>query len=135
MAFTDEDIRTIVQTGQFSDPSVVDYLTKTLAERRDKIGRAYFTRVLALEHFRVEGGTLKFDDLAVQFNFAQPRQYDTAWFSFDNATGTLTPAAGLDQVSSPYAAARVTLRGDNAKSVTVYIRRNGGRIAGIERVW
>ncbi|MGC4051209.1 MAG: hypothetical protein QM757_17755 [Paludibaculum sp.] len=133
MAFTDDDIRTIVQTGQFSDPSVTDYLTKTLAERRDKIGRAYFNRVLALEHFTVEGSDLKFDDLAVKFNFAQPRQYDIAWFAFDNATGAMTPAAGLAAVSSPYAAALVTARGDSSKSVTVYIRRSAGTIAGIER--
>ncbi|MBN9659021.1 MAG: hypothetical protein J0H49_12630 [Acidobacteria bacterium] len=135
MAFTDEDIRTIVQTGQFSDPSVVDYLTKTLAERRDKIGRAWFTRVLALEHFRVDGSALKFEDLAVKFNFAPQRQYDTTWFSFDNVTGALTPATGLEQVSSPFAAARITARGVDTKSVTVYIRRNSGKIVGIERAW
>lgn len=77
----------------------------------------------------------KFEDLAVKFNFVQPRQYDTAWFSFDNATGAMTPAAGLDQVGSAYAAARIAMRGDSTKSVTVYIRRNSGAIVGIERVW
>ncbi|QOY91485.1 hypothetical protein [Paludibaculum fermentans] len=135
MAFSDEDIRTIVETGQYSDSSVVDYITKTLAERRDRIGRVYFTKVLALEQFSVDGGVLKFEDLAVKFNFVQPRQYDTAWFSFDNATGAMTPAAGLDQVGSAYAAARIAMRGDSTKSVTVYIRRNSGAIVGIERVW
>lgn len=59
MAFSDEDIRTIVETGQYSDSSVVDYITKTLAERRDRIGRVYFTKVLALEQFSVDGGVLE----------------------------------------------------------------------------
>src|SRR5262249_36241260 len=33
MAFTDDDIRAVVETGQFSDPRVVDYLTETLIQR------------------------------------------------------------------------------------------------------
>ncbi|WP_321476765.1 hypothetical protein [uncultured Paludibaculum sp.] len=135
MAFTDDDIRAIVETGQYSDASVVDYLARTLAERRDKIGRAYFSKGLALEHFTVDGGTLKFDDLAVKFGFLQPRQYDVAWFSFDNAAGTLTPADGLGAVAGPFAAARVTVPGDSGKSVTVYFRRSSMDVAGIERVF
>jgi hypothetical protein len=39
-AFRTEEIRAIVETGQYSDPRAVDWITKVLAERRDKIGRA-----------------------------------------------------------------------------------------------
>ena len=40
-----------------------------LIERRNKIGDAFFRKVLPLENFRVEGNTLKFDDLAVTYGF------------------------------------------------------------------
>jgi len=36
-AFTDEHIRAAVMQGRYSDPRAVDYLVKTLVERRDKI--------------------------------------------------------------------------------------------------
>lgn len=134
MAFSDADIRAIVETGRYSDPSVVDYLTRVLAARRDRIGQAYLTKVLALEHFSVEGGELKFDDLAVKFGFAPSRRYHVVWFNFDNATGELAPVAGWKDATSQIVAARVTAAGDESKSVTVYLRR-GGEVAGIERVW
>lgn len=134
MAFTDDEIRAIVETGHYSDPSVVDYLTRTLAGRRDRIGRAYYTKVLALEHFRVEDGALKFDDLAVQHGYAKPREYAVTWFRFHNATGELTPVAGWQAASSPFVAARVTAAGDSSKSVTVYLRRDGS-VVGMERTW
>ena len=41
MAFTDEMIRAIVKTGQFSDPAAEQHLADVLIKRRDKIGRAY----------------------------------------------------------------------------------------------
>ena len=43
MAFSDELIRAVVKTGQFSDPKAEQYLADVLIKRRDKIGRAYLT--------------------------------------------------------------------------------------------
>ena len=63
MAFTDEDIRAIVSTGQYSDPAAAAWLAECLIERRNRIGRAYLGRVLPLDNFRVENGQLAFDDL------------------------------------------------------------------------
>ena len=70
MAFTDEEIRAIVQTGQYSKPAE-DWITATLIERRNRIGRTYFGRVLPLDRIRVEGNTLAFDDLGVSNGFAR----------------------------------------------------------------
>ena len=50
MAFTDEDIRAIVSTGQYSDPAAADWLARCLIERRNRIGRAYLGRVLPLDN-------------------------------------------------------------------------------------
>ena len=50
MAFTDDEIRAIVRTGQYSQPAE-DWITATLIERRNRIGRTFFTKVLPLDHF------------------------------------------------------------------------------------
>ena len=41
MAFSDDLIRAIVKTGEYSDPAAEKYLGDVLIQRRDKIGRAY----------------------------------------------------------------------------------------------
>ena len=72
MAFTDEQIRAMVATGQYSDPRAVDYITRALIARRDKIGRAFLNGVLPLDDFAVRNNRLVFEDLAVKYGFAQP---------------------------------------------------------------
>lgn len=46
-AFTDDDIRAMVATGQFSDPAASDWIAKTIIGRRDKILRMYGPSVRA----------------------------------------------------------------------------------------
>jgi hypothetical protein len=84
MAFRDEQIRAIVEEGQFQDPKVVDYITRVLEARRDAIGRAWFRQVLPLEGFRIVDDHLAFDDLAVQHGFAPPSRYQLSWFVWHN---------------------------------------------------
>ncbi len=93
MAFTDDEIRAVVRTGQYSQPAE-GWITATLIERRNRIGRAFFSRVLPLDHFRVAGGALVFDDLAVTYGFSTPRTYTIEWSGFDNATDKLTAEHG-----------------------------------------
>jgi hypothetical protein len=147
LAFTDDDIRALVETGEYSDPHVVDYLVATLAERRDKIGRAYFHKVLPLEGFRVTNGELQFEDLAVRYKFAPDRAYNVAWSEFDNASGTLKPLQEeasfrlpkqfAEAAESVYYAATIRTPTDARKTVTVYLRKKGAafEIVGIERSW
>ena len=66
MAFSDEEIRAMVERGRYSDPGATAELTRLLAERRDMIGRYWFERVNPLDRFEVEDGWLWFDDLAVE---------------------------------------------------------------------
>jgi hypothetical protein len=145
MAFTSDDIRAIVETGQFSDPRVVEYLTSTLADRRDKIGRTFFARVLPLDNFRVESDELRFDDLAVRYEFRPPAQYDVSWFRFDNATGKrgmISPEASAhlpDDVKQAtegsYFSAVISSRDDKSKSLVVTLRKTdtGYRVVGRSR--
>jgi hypothetical protein len=147
LAFTDEDIRALVETGEYSDPRVVDCLVAVLAERRDKIGHTYFSKILPLDFFTVRNGELHFADLAVEHKFQPPREYRVSWSELDNQTGALTPLPGEKSFRLParlsayereaYFAARIHVPADIQKTVTVYLRREGAsaEVVGIERGW
>lgn len=74
MRFTDQDIRALVSTGEFSDEKAGEALAQTLIERRDLIGRYWFKRANPLDEFRLfnEGGAyeLRFEDLSARHGFA-----------------------------------------------------------------
>jgi hypothetical protein len=137
MALSDEAIRAVVKTGQYSDSPAVDWATRCLIERRDKVGRAFFSDVLPLDNFKVQNGELAFEDLAVKYHFASPRSYAIQWSVFDNSSGVKTPIAGasgitLPRSNAPFLAADI--HGDDAKkTVTVYLR--GGQVVGVNRAW
>jgi len=65
MSFTDADIAAVVKTGRLLDPDAEAELRRLMIELRDMIGRYWFERVNPLDHFRVEGRSLVFEDLAV----------------------------------------------------------------------
>ena len=147
MAFTDDDIRALVETGEYGDPRVVDYLVTTLAQRRDKIGRTYLSKVLSLDNFRVGNGELFFEDLSVKYKFRPALEYRISWSKLDNRSGALTPLPEETSFRLPrqitsaadgdYFAARIHGGSDERKSVTVYLRRKAAvhEIVGIERGW
>ena len=141
MAFTDQEIRAIVETGDYSNPAATDWVTKCIIERRNKVGRTWFSKVLPIDNFRVENGVLLFDDLGEKYGFNGKRQFSFTWSSFDNGTGTLSPI-GAATTQLPRKTGRkylaVEIRSDDLeKSVTVYLRDPDGRpeIAGADRHW
>lgn len=146
MRFTDEEIHAIVKSGQYSDPRAVDWLTRCLIERRDKIGKAYFAKVLPLDEFRIENGALKFRDLGVDHGFAPPRRYRVHWSGFNNSDATESPIPSattfelprqFGQARSPdFAVARIQAD-DPRQAVLVYLRFTDGKaeIVGIDRQW
>ncbi len=78
MSFTDTDIRSMVKAGKLSNQQDEEYLTKTLIERRDIIGRYWFEEANPLDGFDVRDGALVFNDLAVQHSFASAQ--DTVYY-------------------------------------------------------
>ena len=71
MSFTDAQLETAIKQGQYSDPDAAAYLLRTLIERRDKIGRYYFNKIIPLDNFEIsetEGADaqLVFKDLAIE---------------------------------------------------------------------
>ncbi len=76
MAFSDEEIRSVVETAEFSDPENARILSEILIARRDIVGQYWFSRVTPLDRVRLfdmEDGTyqVRFSDLRVQYGFAQ----------------------------------------------------------------
>ena len=144
-AFTNDELRAIVETGQYSDPQAADWILQCLIERRDKIAQAWFSKVLALDRFRVRDGRLEFEDLSATYETGTPRSYEVRWSTYDNQQGVLTPlsdAGGATIPAAPgaeYLAATVGCNADPGKScpnrVTVYLRRtaNDFQVVGIDR--
>ena len=145
-AFTDDEIRAIVATGEFSDPKAADWIAESLIQRRDKIAATWFSKVLPLDKFRVTEGRLAFSDLSAVYGVGKPRVYVTDWLTYDNRQHLLTGIANARGARVPatdarteYLAARIAC--DNAvesscpSPVLVYLRRAGTtfEVVGVER--
>jgi hypothetical protein len=145
MAFRNEQIRAIVEEGQFQDSKVVDYITRVLEARRDAIGRAWFKEVLPLEGFRIVDDHLTFDDLAVQYGFSSPSRYQLSWFVWHNETeqkedvstteDTVLPNTFKSLGADSYIGCRIALEHADKRSVTIYFRHEGDnwKLVGISR--
>jgi hypothetical protein len=154
MAFSDEMIRAIVATGQYSDPAAAKILADTLIQRRDQIGRAYLTSVTPAVTFALDAdGTLTFENAAVQARAAgePPDGYVVDWARFDNGADTatslgapVTTATGRAKAPAPLpaeAGAFVKIRIAERRTtpavppVEVYFRRGAGgwTLVGVDR--
>lgn len=144
-AFTDEEIKAIVETGELTDPRAAAWYTECLIKRRDKIVQAWFSKVLPLDRFRVADGKLVFDDRSAKNETGTSRSYKVQWSAYDNDHDVLTPWSDAIGSTIPAAAGpteylAATIRcADAAQScpdpVTVYLRRagEGFDVVGIER--
>jgi hypothetical protein len=155
MAFSDDMIRAIVATGQYSDPAAAKHLADVLIKRRDAIGREYLRAINPVTDPALDNaGVLTFRNAAVDAGVAAaPASYRADWFAFDNATGESRPignttaAAARMQAPAGFAGAssnfiRVSLGavgGPNPsweRPVQAYFRRQAGgwRLVGFERL-
>jgi hypothetical protein len=145
MSFSNEDIRAVVEQGQFSNPAVADYITKVLIARRDLVGKAWFSQVAPLEDFVVANGKLRFTDLGQKYGVLSASIYSYSWFSFDNQSGRKSPVAGVSSDAVPAALASssegsfmgctLTDTKQTHRTVTVVFRKDGDqwKPVGIER--
>jgi hypothetical protein len=145
-AFTDDEIRAIVETGKLSDERAADWIADCLIKRRDKIAQAWFSKVLAVDRFRIVDGRLVFDDLSASYETGPAKSYDVQWSTYDNDLGVLTPLSNASGTKLPpapsateYLAATIRCAANPAEScpdpVTVYLRRSATsfELVGIER--
>jgi hypothetical protein len=153
-AFTDEMIRAIVHTGEYSNAAAEKALGDIMIKRRNKILTVYLTAVNPIVSPRLEGNQLRFDNAAVAADVAKaPRSYLASWMQFDNATGetrriadttsattTIETPSGLPTESDSFVA--VDISADAAayptwnRPIRTYFRRNasGWTLVGLERL-
>lgn len=156
MTFTPDELRAIVETGEYSRPGDADLFLRVLIARQHKTAREYFDRLPPLDRFEVTGDGLAFTNLSELYGFATSgTTYETRWSVYDNATGLATPVG--DAVTSvrtvvPIPAVPtvqdgvdrflvVEIRAEHpahprwSRRVAVYLRPVGGAFAvvGIER--
>lgn len=74
MSFTDDEIRAVVSTGNYSDNEARGYLANTLIGRRDLVARYWFKEANPLDDFELVSSNadnveLHFQDLSVRYKF------------------------------------------------------------------
>lgn len=146
MSFTDQDIETIVGVGQYSDPKARAWVVECLQKRRDKIGRAFFAKVLPIDRFAIENNRLTFIDLAEFHKISPQVSYTAEWSEFDNSANRKTPISGATGLAIPDRISQAApgtywvadIKGNRPKqSTSVYLRKTAQSIdiVGVERLW
>ncbi len=74
MAFRAADIAAMVKAGEYNDPKITEAVAKILTDRRDILGRYWFSQACPLDNFDVKDSRLVFEDLAVTHQFEQVSQ-------------------------------------------------------------
>jgi hypothetical protein len=146
-AFTNEDIAALVSAGQYSDRRASAWIAKSLIERRSRILRTYYEKVLPLDNFQIENDQLTFDDLERREGFVSSRTYTVRWLELDNekevlsrlsgATGRGVPSRVRQADTGSYFAARIGSEDRPLHEVTVYLRKEPDRLrtVGLEYSW
>ena len=156
MRFTPDELRAIVETGQFSDPRHTEYFLEVLIERQRKTAREYLNRMNPLDEFEVTDGRLRFANLAERHGFAEPGStYRVQWSIYDNGADRRQPigapgeqtradlplpqAPDVRPGSNRFLLAEIRTRHDDHprwnRSVGVYLRPAGDafEVVGLER--
>jgi hypothetical protein len=153
-AFSNDMIRAIIHTGEFTDPAAEKALVDIMIKRRNTVVRTYLPAVNPIVDPRLTDHSLSFGNAAVDADVAHaPQAYRAAWFQFDNATGDARPltetVSGTTHIDAPTNLPRVVgsyvevdLVADSTEHPTwrqpvrTFFRRETGgwKLVGLERM-
>jgi hypothetical protein len=141
-AFTDEELKAVIETGKLSDPRATAWLLECLTKRRDKIGKTYFAKVLPFDQFVVEGEELRWVDLGAKLGYTPAANVSLQWFAFDNEAEKKTPLGGQTSAKLPTVSGKpyegyygVTITNTKNPKQTIDVFMRGKQVIGIERYW
>ena len=158
-AFSDDHLRAAVEQGHYRDPRETEYMTRTLAARRDAICRAWFERVAPLDFFVLANGRIVYRDLGVErgiFPVVDPREapryrsrvgacdaerrpfVEESWEEGDVTRVSLDRSSVHDApvADFPFVHLEVQVRrhdGDWSGSVHAWVGRRSGRVVDVHR--
>ena len=124
IAFSDEMIRAIAETGRYHDESAARLLADILIQRRDRIAHTYLAAVNPVVNLALGAdGVLSFENAAVTATVAaEPSQgYIVHWAAFDNTTGQATALGSPTATTGRQAQAPVALPSSPGSFVNVQI--------------
>jgi hypothetical protein len=147
MRFSDEMIRALVRTGQYSDERAEEYLVETIIKRKDKIVRHYLVQINSLDEFSVtqQDGShrLLFRNLAAEVGLAPAGPYQYQWFRYSNQNGSLQPVEAsvlggqeslpVTQDNAKFLMIRITPEEQPGIDLYLWNRETGHKVVGIER--
>src|SRR5262245_18459594 len=83
LSFSDDDLRSIIETGEYADPYTGKYILRTLGERRQLLAQYWLSKVDGLSDFSIartpEGVTLAFHDLMVDQRLTEARSTEYSY--------------------------------------------------------
>lgn len=123
-ALSDDAIRGVVSTAQYTDPRATQYLTQTLLERRTKVLMAWLNVTNPVVNVAMSpSGALTFNNAAQDAGVAKAAEhYTLAWSRFDNATATHAAAGAEERVTTTSGQAPRELLTSGADYIAVTIR-------------
>jgi hypothetical protein len=135
-AFTDEEIRSIVSTGEYTDQAAADWVARCLIERRRKIVNAFLDGSPGMDHFEVREGRLEW----VYVGPGRPPAPTVHWAVFNNDTGENRFIARansplLPPVREPVDYLVAEISGVRGPAISVYVRTKASQafVVGVER--
>jgi hypothetical protein len=143
LSLTENDLREIVRTAEYSNPRVTDYVVQTLLARRQQIAERWLKDMNPIGRFAVETGSggpvLRFDDWMTTQPLAGPAryQYEINSGARHSERSTTTAARIPLPVSAEETQIKIwTIREDTSPRVTVRLQpkpEGGVSIVRIER--
>jgi len=106
MTITDEDIRAVVATGEYSDAQDQELITQVLIVRRDMIGQYWFDRVTPLDEIKLFKTSdnkyeIRFVDLSVKYRFAKAEETTYRYDTVVKNRSKVIRRTGFQEFSSP----------------------------------
>jgi hypothetical protein len=120
LSFTEPELRSIVETAEYGNPATVDYMTRTLMERRQAVARYWLNKVDGLASFSIQpsgtGIALTFHDLMLDHNLALEKYTDYTY-----------QVSGPNYKSAKNKTARTEIRIER-EELAAAIERNGASV-------